>query len=83
MTTRRKFTKEFQQTAVRRLKSGQSAAEVARALQVHPSDLRVGGGNCRITANVLSVASATNGRRKAGFRNWNARSVDRPWRSIF
>jgi len=40
MTTRRKFTKEFKQTAVRRLESGQSAAEVARALQVHPSDLQ-------------------------------------------
>ena len=40
MKTRRKFTKEFKQTAVRRLASGQSAAEVARALEVHPSDLQ-------------------------------------------
>jgi transposase len=39
MKTRRKFTKEFKQTAVRRLNSGQSMAEVARALEVHPSDL--------------------------------------------
>jgi len=39
MKARRKFTKEFKQTAVRRLNSGQSAAEVARALEVHPSDL--------------------------------------------
>src|SRR5262249_11601875 len=39
MTSRRKFTKEFKQTAVNRLNSGQSAAEVARALEVHPSDL--------------------------------------------
>lgn len=39
MTARRKFTKEFKQTAVRRLNSGQRAAEVARALEVHPSDL--------------------------------------------
>ena len=39
MKSRRKFTKEFKQTAVRRLKSGQSVAEVARALEVHPSDL--------------------------------------------
>jgi transposase len=30
---------EFKQTAVRRLNSGQSVAEVARALEVHPSDL--------------------------------------------
>ncbi len=39
MTSRRKFTKEFKLTAVRRLESGQSVAEVARALEVHPSDL--------------------------------------------
>ena len=39
MKARRKFTKEFKQAAVRRLNSGQSAAEVARALEVHPSDL--------------------------------------------
>ena len=39
MTSRRKFTKEFKRTAVNRLNSGQSAAEVARALEVHPSDL--------------------------------------------
>jgi transposase len=39
MKSRRKFTKEFKQTAVRRLQSGQSMAEVARALEVHPSDL--------------------------------------------
>jgi len=39
MKSRRKFTKEFKQTAIRRLQSGQSTAEVARALEVHPSEL--------------------------------------------
>jgi len=39
MESRRKFTKEFKQTAVRRLESGQSVAEVARALEVNPSEL--------------------------------------------
>jgi transposase len=39
MKSRRKFTKEFKQTAVRRLLSGQSIAEVARALEVNPSEL--------------------------------------------
>jgi transposase len=39
MKSRRKFTKEFKQTAVRRLNSGQSIAEVARALEVNPSEL--------------------------------------------
>src|SRR5215471_8369339 len=39
MKSRRKFTKEFKQTAVRRLQSGQSIDEVARALEVNPSEL--------------------------------------------
>ena len=39
MKSRRKFTKEFKQAAVRRLNSGQSMAEVARALEVNPSEL--------------------------------------------
>jgi transposase-like protein len=39
MRSRRKFTKEFKQAAVRRLQSGQSIAEVARALEVNPSEL--------------------------------------------
>jgi transposase len=39
MKARRRFTREFKQTAVRRLNGGQSVAEVARALEVHPSDL--------------------------------------------
>ena len=39
MKSRRKFIKGFTHTAVRRLEGGQSVAEVARALEVHPSDL--------------------------------------------
>ena len=39
MTSRRKFSKDFKQEAVTRLNGGQSVAEVARALEVHPSDL--------------------------------------------
>jgi len=39
MKSRRKFSKEFKQAAINRLNSGQTAAEVARALEVHPSDL--------------------------------------------
>ena len=39
MKSRRKFTKEFKLTAIRRLQSGQSVAEVARALEVHRSEL--------------------------------------------
>ena len=39
MMSRRKFSKEFKVAAVQRLESGQTTAEVARALEVHPSDL--------------------------------------------
>ena len=39
MKSRRKFSKDFKQAAVTRLNGGQSVAEVARALEVHPSDL--------------------------------------------
>src|SRR5215471_6366763 len=39
MKSRRKFSKEFKLTAIRRLQSGQSAAEVARVLEVNPTDL--------------------------------------------
>jgi len=39
MKSRRKFSSEFKQTAIRQMAGGKSAAEVARALEVHPSDL--------------------------------------------
>lgn len=39
MKSRRKFSKEFKQTAIRQLAGGKSAGEVARALEVHASDL--------------------------------------------
>jgi transposase len=39
MKSRRKFSKEFKQEAVARLNGGQNVAEVARALEVHPSEL--------------------------------------------
>jgi transposase len=40
MIARRKFSKEFKVAAIRRLQAGQTAAEVARALEVHPSELQ-------------------------------------------
>jgi transposase-like protein len=39
MKLRRKFSKDFKEAAVRRLNSGQSMSEVARALEVHPADI--------------------------------------------
>jgi len=38
--TRRKFTKEFKEAAVRRLELGASLAEVSRACEVNPIVLR-------------------------------------------
>ena len=39
MIVQRKFSREFKQAAIRQMAGGKSAAEVARALEVHPSDL--------------------------------------------
>ena len=39
MMSRRTFTKEFKLKAMRRLQSGQSTGEVARALEINPTDL--------------------------------------------
>ena len=39
MKSRRKFSGEFKQAAIRQIAGGKSTAEVARALEVHPSDL--------------------------------------------
>src|ERR1017187_9418879 len=39
MMARRKISREFKVAAMRRLQGGQTAAEVARALEVHPSEL--------------------------------------------
>jgi transposase-like protein len=39
MMSRQKFSKELKLEAVRRMASGQRVAEVARAMEVHPSEL--------------------------------------------
>lgn len=39
MMSRQKFSKELKREALRRLASGQRVAEVARAMEVHPSEL--------------------------------------------
>lgn len=39
MKSRRKFSREFKETAIRQMAAGKSAAEAARALEVHPTDL--------------------------------------------
>lgn len=39
MKSRRKFSREFKETAIRQMAGGKGAAEVARALEVSPTDL--------------------------------------------
>jgi transposase-like protein len=39
MMSRRKFSKEFKLAALQRLQAGQTPAQVARAIEVHPSEL--------------------------------------------
>ena len=39
MSQRRKFSKEFKLAAIGRLKNGQTAAEIGKALEVHPTDV--------------------------------------------
>jgi transposase len=39
MMSRRRFSKEFKIAAIRRLQAAHPVAEVARALEVHPTDL--------------------------------------------
>jgi transposase-like protein len=81
--SRRKFTKEFKQTAVNRLNTGQSAAEVARALEVHSSDLHRWRRELQEHGERAFSGAGRNGRKKAKSPNSSARSVSRRWRSIF
>ena len=83
MESRRKFTKEFKQTAVRRLNSGQSVAEVARALEVHPSDLHRWRRELQEHGERAFTGAGKSEPKRAGWRSWSARSASRPWRSIF
>ncbi len=66
--SRRKFTKEFKEEAVRRLELGASIAEVARA--------------CELTPNVLH-RWRRDLRDYGASPNWSAKSGARRWRSIF
>ncbi len=95
MMARRKFSKEFKQAAIRRLQGGQTAAEVARALEVHPSELHrwrhewdehgerafQGVGNKRVEESRVADLERKIGQQAREIES--AKSVSRPWRSIF
>jgi len=83
MKSRRKFSKEFKLTAIRRLQSGQSAAEVARVLEVNPTDLYRWRREVEERGERAFSGGARNAPRRARWPNWSARSAGQPWRSIF
>ena len=80
---RRKFTKEYKLEAVRRLESGVSMAEVARALEVSPNVFIAGSGSFGKRRATRFLARGSGAGAKARWPSWSARSASSPRRSIF
>ena len=81
--SRRQFTKEFKLAAVRWFEQGVSIDEAARALEVNPNCCIAGVESfARARATSFRVMGSRAGRR-VGSRNSSARSVSKPWQSIF
>ena len=81
--SRRAFTRELKIAAIRRLETGSSIAEVARAFEVNPNVLIAGAvssGKGRATPSRASESDAGMIQSKP---SWSGRSASRPWRSIF
>ena len=81
--SRRKFTREFKLSAVRRLEMGVSMAELARAIEVNPNTLHrwrrehlEGPGNAFLGRGKCAG-------QKGGLPSWSARWDSRLWRLIF
>ena len=71
--SRRRFTREFKQSAVRRLEMGVSIAELARAIESTPIPCIVGDENTwRVLAMPFLEMERHVGRR-GGLRSWSAR----------
>ena len=81
--SRRKFTKEFKEEAVRRLELGASLAEVARACEVNPNVLHRWRRELRDYGIKAFTGNGQHRVRRAGSLNWNAKWAARLWRSIF
>ena len=81
--TRRQFNREFKEAAIRRLEVGGSIAEVARACEVNPNVLHRWKRELREHGPAAFSGQGTSGPKKLGLPNWNGRSADRRWRSIF
>ena len=83
MKSRRKLTKEFKQTAVRWLESGQSVAEVARALEVHPSDLHRWRHEMQEHGDRAFSGVGKKRAEESRVAELERKVASRPWRSIF
>ena len=81
--SRRTFTKEFKDAAVRRLELGASVAEVARACEVSPNVLYRWRRELRKHAAKAFPGEGRRRLRRAGLPSWSARSAVRRWKSIF
>src|SRR5207248_10569149 len=81
--SRRQFTKEFKEAAVRRLELGASLAEVARACEVNPNVLHRWKRELQEHGVKAFAGSGRCGRRKTGSPNWNARWDGKPCKTIF
>jgi transposase len=81
--SRRKFTKEFKEEAVRRRDLGVSLAEVARACEVNPNVLHRWRRELRDYGVKASPGTARAALKRAGWRSWSGKSAAKLWRSIF
>ena len=85
MHFRRKCTREFKLTAVRRLEAGQSVGDVVRALEVHPSTLRDWRAQlcAHLYADIIQVAGSIPHNVKALHLDFATRSNYKwhPWRA--
>ena len=81
--SRRKFTREFKVTAIRRLEAGGSIAEVARAFEVNRTCCTAGDESSARDRATRFPGLANGVGKKPDKRSWNARSASRRWRSIF
>ncbi len=81
--SKRRFTREFKLTAVRRMQVGEPVARLARELEVGPGELYRWYHEQERLGQAPSWARDTSGPRRIGWRSWSARSGNRPWRLIF
>src|SRR5215471_21752626 len=81
--SRRSFTKEFKEAAVRRLELGASIAEVARACEVNANVLHRWRRELRDYGSKAFVARGNAVPKKTRSLIWSGRLAARHWRSIF